>query len=77
MTDSSATSPATQAMPPSAWPRGRARRAAAIAAVCAVMAVGGTLAYLWGERVGIRAQCVGTAHRIGAYMGGLRSEMRR
>ncbi|KAA6124488.1 sensor histidine kinase [Cupriavidus cauae] len=81
MTDPSATSaapPATaQAMPPSAWPRGRARRAATIAAVCAVMAAGVTIAYLWGERVGIRAQRDGTAHRIEAYIGGLRSEMRR
>ncbi|QQE06881.1 sensor histidine kinase [Cupriavidus sp. ISTL7] len=77
MLDSTATSPATQTMPPPAWPRGRARRAAAIAAVCAVMAAGVTIAYLWGERVGIRAQRDGTAHRIEAYIGGLRSEMRR
>ncbi|MGY8526381.1 sensor histidine kinase [Paracidovorax citrulli] len=67
--------PSAVPRPPMRW-RGVVRPVAAALLVLA-MAVGVAAAYIWGERAGIGAQRDGAAHRIEAYIAGLRSEMRR
>ncbi|MBY4897788.1 ATP-binding protein [Cupriavidus sp. AU9028] len=77
MTDTQATAANPSAMPnhPRCW-RGLLRPVS-VAALVLAMAAGVAVAYVWGERAGIRAQRDGAAHRIEAYIAGLGSEMRR
>ena len=55
----------------------RWRRWAAVGAWLCLIAAGGALAYLIGERTGIRALQQGTLHRLDIYSTSLRSELSR
>lgn len=72
-----ADAPAVPAAPPGASAALRWRRWAAVGVWLCLIGAGGALAYLVGERTGIRSLQRGTLHRLDIYATSLRSELSR